>query len=193
MGFFNWAAPAFGRLGGRWSEARIDQIAEWLRPYVPRGGALVDVGGGTGQLAVGLQEALQAEVTVVDPTLEMLAYIPDNKPVHAVVGSAEAIPFPDNSFDALVVTDAFHHFRDQEAATNEFTRVVKPGGVVLVVEMDPRGFGIRMVVVGERILGEPGSFLEPEELRTFMNARGIDGDCAEMRGSSYRYLGVVKR
>ncbi|TLM86742.1 MAG: methyltransferase domain-containing protein, partial [Actinobacteria bacterium] len=106
MGFFTWAAPMFGKFADRWSPDRIDEIAGWLRPYLPEGGKLLDVGGGTGALAVKLNEALGADVTVLDPTKEMLGYIPDFKPVHAVLGTAEKMPFPDDSFDAVVVTDA---------------------------------------------------------------------------------------
>ena len=82
---------------------------------------------------------LGARVTVLDPRPQMLRYVPADGPVRAVLGAAEAMPFPDDEFDCVVVTDAFHHFRDQPAAVREFARVVKPGGGVLVVELDPSG------------------------------------------------------
>ncbi len=193
MGFFNWAAPAFNRFADRWSPTSIEQIARWLRPYIPEGGSLLDVGGGTGALAVKLGQALNCTVTVLDPTPEMLRYIPDRTPVHAVVGTAESMPFAADSFDGIVVTDAFHHFRDQAAAVNEFARVVRPGGCVLIVDLDPERWWMRIIVAGEKLLGEPGSFFSARDLCDFMAQHGIAGECAPMKGPAYRYLGVVRQ
>lgn len=192
MGFFNWAAPVFDHFADRWSPSDIQQIAGWLKPYVPEGGALLDVGGGTGALGVKLQDALRAQVTVLDPTPEMLRYIPDTEPVHAVVGTAEAMPFERDSFDAIVVTDAFHHFRDQPGAVDEFARVVKPGGCVVIVELDPEPWWMRIIVFGEKLLGEPGAFFTARDLCSFMSEHGIAGECAPLKGPSYRYIGVVQ-
>lgn len=192
MGFFNWAAPIFGHFADRWSPEGIDEIVGWLRPYLTEECRVLDVGGGTGALAGRLHDAIDAQVTVLDPTPEMLRYIPTDGPVRGVLGTAEAMPFDDDTFDALVVTDAFHHFRDQPAAVDEFRRVVRPGGGVLVVELDPRGWVMRTIVLGEKLLGEPGAFFAPQELCEFMSTHGIDGECATMRGVSYRFIGTVR-
>ena len=192
MGFFNWAAPIFGHFADRWSPEDIETIAGWLRPSVSAGGMLLDVGGGTGALAGKLATALEAQVTVLDPTAEMLRYVPDDSPVQALQGTAEAMPFAPDSFDALIVTDAFHHFRDQPGAVREFTRVVRPGGLVVVLELDPRGLVMRMIVAGEKLLGEPGAFFEPDELCAFMAEHGISGECERLTGVSYRYAGIVR-
>ncbi len=93
MGFFNWAAPAFNRLADRWSPDDIEVIAAWLRPYVEPGGRVIDIGGGTGALARKLAEALEADVTVLDPAPEMIRYVPDHGSVEAVLGTAEDMPF----------------------------------------------------------------------------------------------------
>jgi len=191
MGFFNWAAPIFGHFADRWSPEDIETIAGWLRPSISAGGLLLDVGGGTGALAGRLAVALDAHVTVLDPTAEMLRYVPGDSPVQAIQGTAEAMPFHDHSFDGLIVTDAFHHFRDQPGAVREFARVVRPGGLVVVVELDPRGFVMGAIVAGERLLGEPGAFFEPDELCAFMAEHGIAGTCERLRGVSYRYSGIV--
>jgi demethylmenaquinone methyltransferase/2-methoxy-6-polyprenyl-1,4-benzoquinol methylase len=111
--------------------------------------------------------------------------------VEAVVGAAEAMPFADNSFDALIVTDAFHHFRNQERAVSEFARVVRPGGIVVVVELDPRGL-MQLLVLAEKLVGEPGAFFSPSALCAFMAEHGISGQCTSMRGVTYRFVGRVK-
>ncbi len=189
---FSWTAPLFHRFGDRWSPSDVMQMASWIRTYIPAGGELLDVGGGTGALAVKLHDALNCNVTVLDPSPEMLRYIPDTAPVHAVVGTAEAMPFKSATFDGVIVNDAFHHFRDQPGAVDEFARVVKPGGCVLVLDLDPEPWYMRPIVLGEKLLGEPASFHTARAMCDFMAAHGIAGECAPLKGPGYRYLGVVR-
>jgi len=192
MGFFNWAAPAFNRLADRWSPESVDQILSWLTPYVPPGGRLVDVGGGTGALALKLASGLDAEVVVLDPTPEMLRYVPEHDSVQAVLGSAEEMPFEDGFADAVLVSDAFHHFRDQHAAAAEFARVVRSGGGIVVLELDPRPWFMRLIVLAEKLLGEPGAFFTPEQMCAFFAEHGVEGQCAPIKGPSYRFTGTVR-
>jgi demethylmenaquinone methyltransferase/2-methoxy-6-polyprenyl-1,4-benzoquinol methylase len=128
---------------------------------------------------------------VLDPTPQMLSYIPEGSPVVAVHGVAEAMPFSEDAFDAVIVTDAFHHFRDQPGAVREFGRVVRPGGGVLVLELDPTGVAMRTIAFAERVLGEPGAFLTPAQMCAFMAENGIEGECTRTRGVSYRFVGRV--
>ncbi len=192
MGFFNWAAPAFNRLADRWSPESVEDIVSWLRPYVPPGGRLVDVGGGTGALAVKLADGLDADVVVLDPTPQMLRYVPARGRVRAVLGGAEDMPFEAGSVDAVLVSDAFHHFRDQSAAAAEFARVVRSGGGIVVLELDPRPWIMRLIVVAEKLLGEPGAFFTPGEMCMFFARQGIDGECTPIKGPSYRFTGTVR-
>lgn len=192
MGFFNWAAPLVRRYGDRFTAEDAGLIASWLRPAVTPGGHVLDVGGGAGQLAELLAEALDAHVTVLDPTPEMVAHVPDGERLSAVQGTAEEMPLHDGEFDAIVVTDAFHHFRDQVAAVAEFRRVVRDGGFVLVLDLDPRPLTMRLIRFGERVLGEPGAFMTPERMCAFMAEHGIDGECQPLSAAGYRFLGTVR-
>jgi ubiquinone/menaquinone biosynthesis C-methylase UbiE len=193
MNLFRWAAPVYHLLvDPRRSGEDAAVIAARLRQYVPPGGHLLDVGGGTGAIAARLAGSLHARVTVLDASPDMLAHVPRHSALAAVRGAAEHMPFPDGAFDAALVSDAFHHFRDQDTAAREIARVVRPGGGVLILEMDPRGW-TRLVVVGEHLLGEPGGFLSPLELRTFLAQRGIDGEWRAEAGASYSILGTVGR
>ncbi|MHB1137023.1 MAG: class I SAM-dependent methyltransferase [Coriobacteriia bacterium] len=193
MGFFNWAAPWVRRYGDRFTDEDVASIARWLRPAVDPGGHVLDVGGGAGQLATLLAEALDTRVTVLDPTTEMVAHVPTSERVTGVQGTAEAMPLPDDSFDAIVVTDAFHHFRDQSAAVAEFTRVVRDGGLVLVLDLDPRPFTMRLIQLGEMLLGEPGTFMTAEQMCAFMAQHDIHGECEPLRKANYRFLGTIEK
>ena len=56
--------------------------------------------------------------------------------VEAVQGYAEDLPFPDNSFDAVLSRLAPHHFQDRAKAVAEMARVAKPGGHVAVIDLE---------------------------------------------------------
>lgn len=191
MRFFSWAAPLVRRWGDRWTAEDAGLLADWLRPAVPPDGRVLDVGGGSGQLAVLLAEALPARVTVLDPTPELVRHVPEHQQVDWRLGAAERMPFGDATFDAVIATDAFHHFRDQDAAVREFARVVRPGGRVLVLDLDPSTLGMKLVRLAERLAGEPGAFHTTDGLCAFMAERGIRGRCERLDGPSYRFLGTV--
>lgn len=196
MSVFSWSAPIFGHFADRWDDEQVARLAALLLPDPTSPGLrqprILDVGGGTGALARRLHRVSGADVTVLDPTPQMLRYLPADDHVRGVLGTAEKMPFDDDSFDALIVTDAFHHFRDQPGAVREFARVVRQDGRVLVMELDPRGAVMRVIVAAERLLGEPGAFYTPEEMCRFMAAQGIRGECEPLEKASYRYLGTVK-
>jgi len=133
---------------------------------------------------------LGVDVTVLDATPQMLRGLPAEGAVTGVLGVAEAMPFQDASFDAAIVMDALHHFRDQPGAIAELRRVVRPSGGVLVYDYDPRHRVMRVIAFFERALGEPCAFFTPEEFCVFMAQHGIRGECTPEGGASYRFVGT---
>src|SRR5262249_30362287 len=76
-----------------------------------------------------------AELQRVTPTLAAMAAaeeIPDGASGLAVAGDATALPFPDGSFDKVIAAEVLEHLPADQAAMNEITRVVRPGGMVAV-------------------------------------------------------------
>jgi SAM-dependent methyltransferase len=98
---------------------------DWLLP--PGARDVLDLGAGTGKLTARLVER-GLDVVAVDPIAEMLevlaAALPDTP---ALLGTAEQIPLPDNSVDAVLVAQAWHWF-DPAQAIGELVRVLRPGG-----------------------------------------------------------------
>ncbi len=188
MSFFRWTAPIFKLSRHRWSEDDFRAIADHLRTYVPPGGQLLDLGGGTGDLGLGVGRALGAEVIVADVTPEMLRRVSPHPSISVRLTAAEALPFPDGHFDALLCSDAFHHFRDQDAAAKEMARVVRLGGGVLIFEFRRTGPG-RFLVFAERLLGEPGAFREPRELQRLLARWGIKGTITDEGVMTYNFVG----
>jgi SAM-dependent methyltransferase len=90
---------------------------------------VLDLGAGTGKLSATLI-ALGAEVIAVEPDPAMLAELRRLLPsVRALGGSAEAVPLPDASVDAVLAGNAMHWF-DMDVAGPEIARVLVPGGVL---------------------------------------------------------------
>lgn len=188
MSFFSWTAPLFKLSRHRWSEHDFGISADRLRAYVPPGGRLLDLAGGTGDLGLGVGRALGAQVVVADVTPEMLRRVSPHPSISVRLTAAEALPFPDGYFDALMCSDAFHHFRDQDAAAKEMARVVRPGGGVLIFEFRRTGVG-GLLVFAERLLGEPGAFREPRELQRLLARWGIKGTIIDEGMITYSFVG----
>lgn len=186
MSIFRWTAPLFKLASRRWSDDDFRATAEWLRPYVATGGIFADLGGGTGDLGAGVARLLGASVTIVDATPQMLRRVGAEPQVSVRLASAEALPFADAYFDAVLCCDCFHHFRDQDAAAREIARVVRPDGGVVIMDME----GVSNLVRLERLLGEPGAFMTMGAMETFLQARGITGTATRQgTGSSYVFVG----
>jgi ubiquinone/menaquinone biosynthesis C-methylase UbiE len=74
-----------------------------------------------------------------------------------VEGDAEQLPFPGESFDAVLSTFGVMFAPDQERAAREMTRVVKRGGKIALANWTPEGFVGRMLVtVGKHVAPPPG-------------------------------------
>src|SRR6478735_11115903 len=133
MGSREEMAKSFGSEDGVYEAGRPGYptaAVEWmLQPVGHEGRALrvADVGAGTGKLTRVAVE-LGAEVVAIDPDAAMLAELREH--VHGVptfVGSAERMPLPDASVDALLLGQAWH-WVDSAAASEEAARVLRSGG-----------------------------------------------------------------
>ncbi|WP_083941781.1 class I SAM-dependent methyltransferase [Sanguibacter suarezii] len=93
---------------------------------------VLDLAAGTGKLTRSLLER-GLQVTAVEPSPAMRAELERTLPrATAVAGTAESIPLPDASVDAVVVGQAWHWFSPDPAAA-EIARVLRPGGRLGVV------------------------------------------------------------
>ncbi|AUH43804.1 class I SAM-dependent methyltransferase [Streptomyces sp. CMB-StM0423] len=127
-------ASSFGGQAAAYAEFRPDYPAaavRWaLAPVADRAGLhVLDLAAGTGKLTAALV-AEGVPTTAVEPDAAMRTELQRALPdVPAHEGTAERIPLPAASVDAVLVGQAFHWF-DPERALPEIARVLRPGGVV---------------------------------------------------------------
>ncbi len=142
LSLFAPLAGSYDRVGAALS---LGQDPRWRRFLVSRipddGGSVLDVATGTG-LVASLLLRRGHPVTGVDQSPEMLAAAQARFEgrVPLVEASAEALPFPDASFDHLTFTYLLRYVDDPAATLRELARVVRPGGTVAMLEFAlPRG------------------------------------------------------
>lgn len=126
------AAKGYAQGAAAYVEGRPDYppaIDGWLRATLDLGPGrrVVDLGAGTGKFTPCLT-ATGAQVIAVEPVAAMRAELALRLPeVEARVGTAEAMPLPDASVDAVVCAQSFHWFANARAL-GEIARVIRPGG-----------------------------------------------------------------
>ncbi len=127
---FELVADLYERARPEYPKDAVAWLAEGLE--LREGRTVLDLGAGTGKLTRQLLET-GALVIAVEPGDAMRAELVRAVPgVKALRGSAEDIPVPDDSIDAVTVGQAFHWFRHEEAL-REIHRVLKPGGGIALV------------------------------------------------------------
>jgi ubiquinone/menaquinone biosynthesis C-methylase UbiE len=118
--------------------AILDRIREAAK--IGRASRALDVACGPGIVVEALARD-GGEVVGCDMTPQMLARAEERcakagqKNVRFVTGRAEALPFDDQSFDAVVSRSALHHFVDPGATLREMARVLKRGGRIVTVDV----------------------------------------------------------
>ena len=110
-------------------------VEDALRFCTPTKGFWVDLGAGKGQVAIPLIEAAGNPVVMLDPNakamMEGLRIAREKKlegSLSAVVGRAEAMPFPDNAVDFVVSRGSIFFWDDPVKGLKEVYRVLRPGG-----------------------------------------------------------------
>lgn len=137
-----WAVgDAYEPYVGRWSRVVARDFLAWLG--VPESRRWLDVGCGTGALSATILEVAEPDaVTGIDSSDAFATYarerIPDER-VEFRQGDAQALPFDDGTFDAVVSGLVLNFLPDPGGGLAEMARVTRPGGVVAVYLWDYAG------------------------------------------------------
>lgn len=102
---------------------------------------ILDIATGTGDLAILMTSTSAKKIIGLDLSVGMLevgkkkiASQNLSDKIEMVVGDSENIPFPDNYFDAITVSFGIRNFETLEKGLAEIYRVLKPGGVFVILE-----------------------------------------------------------
>jgi SAM-dependent methyltransferase len=129
---------AYDRGMGQWSLAAGEVFLDWLAPA--QGLRWLDVGCGSGAFTdLVARKCAPAEMYGIDPSEAQLAYARTRPAAHGATfqqGDAQALPFPDNRFDAAVMALVIFFVPEPAKGVAEMARVVGPGGTVAAYAWD---------------------------------------------------------
>jgi ubiquinone/menaquinone biosynthesis C-methylase UbiE len=110
---------------------RVPILLEYLE--LADGLEILDCGCGMGFYLMAIQHLRAARLTGLDDDRERMRYA-ERYGVRAklVVGDAQALPFPDESFDRVLMSEVLEHVPDDKAAAREAFRVLRPGGILAI-------------------------------------------------------------
>ena len=120
-----------------WKESMLD----WLAPR--RGQSLIDVAGGTGDIAFNFIKRAKsgANATILDLTVSMMIEgkkktidLPEESQINWVCGDAMRMPFSNNTFDVYTISFGIRNVTNIAKTLSEAYRVLKPGGRLMILE-----------------------------------------------------------
>lgn len=152
---FGFIAPYYDRVFKPGNRDDLISLAA-----LPIDGMVLDAGGGTGRIAQFLRE-YAPQVVVADLSFEMLTQAQEKDSLLTACSHTERMPFPDESFERIIMIDALHHVCHQGDTARELWRLVKPGGRIVIEEPDVRVFGVKLLALAEKVLGMRSHFLAP--------------------------------
>jgi len=153
-----WGPEPLDAEAWRAFSSRLDVAAEAavLDRELSDASSVLDVGGGLGTVTRRLHLAGRRCV-LVDPTVPAAGTVDadDGTAIQMVPGRAEALPFEDGSFDAVVATWILQYTSDPARAVSEMIRVAAPRARVLIVQAHPDNPIVRCYNACAAITGRP--------------------------------------
>lgn len=112
---------------------RVQTVFEWLEPQATD--HILDCGTGRGFYLNFVRAVADSQLTGLEleySYLRIAATALQGSAVNLVNGSIYQMPFPDNTFDKIIMSEVLEHLPDDEAGLREVVRVLKPGGLIAI-------------------------------------------------------------
>ena len=175
----------FDKVANEWDTMRKVFFSETVREKamavaeVRSGKLAADIGAGTGFVTEGLlQKGLR--VIAVDQSKAMIHQMRnkfgDSPMIDYRIGEAGAIPIKDSGVDYVFANMFLHHVENPQLAINEMVRILKPGGSLVITDLDKHDFEFLKTEHKDRWMG----FRRSDVKRWFVESglKNIEVDCA---------------
>ena len=182
------SAEYFDQVAGQWDSIRAGYFTEAVREaafakaYLRPEMLVADVGAGTGFMAAGLAQLVQ-KVFVLDGASAMLDEARKNlrqfENVEYHLADSQALPLPDGSVDAAFANMYLHHCPNPQAAIREMVRILKPGGRLVITDMDTHPYTWFKEEMADEWLG-----FEREQIRSWFVDAGLVNTIVDCTGQS---------
>jgi ubiquinone/menaquinone biosynthesis C-methylase UbiE len=106
--------------------------------FIPKGGRILEFGAGTGKFST-LFKDFTDELYLTDFSIEMLN-VNREKSLPRICADTENLPFPDHFFDCCIGITTFCYLPDKKRGLSEIIRVLKPGGIILIIDQNRVNF-----------------------------------------------------
>jgi len=167
---FDFLASIYDRFIGIQEHQKLIELLE-----LPISGKLLDAGGGTGRVSHQIHSLVE-KVLICDPSFKMLKQAKNKGGLFPIKSHVEKLPFPDESFERIIVIDSFHHFCDQNESVKDLIRVLKPGGRLVIEEPDINHFAVKMVAIAEKLFFMRSTFYSPKQIQDIFFSNGISAN-----------------
>ena len=125
-------------------EFRMDEMrrqATEVAEHLKEGDSVLEIASGAGYLSIELSKLGKFHITGTDISNDLIEIAKDNAKSAAVKvefqqGNVSALPFAADSFNFIVCVLAFKNFKEPIVALKEMYRVLKPGGTVLIMDLN---------------------------------------------------------
>ena len=178
----------FNEVAERWDELQASFFSDAVRNQalaaagVRPGTLAADIGAGTGFITQGLIDA-DVRVVAVDQSQAMLDELQKKFAscpiVETRLGSGDAIPISDRTVDYVFANMYLHHVEDPQRAIGEMARILKPGGTLVITDLDKHDVEFLRTEHHDRWLG-----FHRHDIRKWLEQAGLEN--AEVRSTNER-------
>ncbi len=130
---------------------------------------MLDAGGGTGRVSQFFSDQV-SQIVIADLSFQMLAKSQSKNGLYPVNSHSEILPFPNESFDRIIMVDSLHHVCDQSKTARELWRVIKPGGKIVIEEPDIHKRSVKLIALAEKLSLMRSHFLSGQEIQDLFSA-----------------------